>query len=661
MTRTTLLFAGAVFVAATIGLTQFSSAQTSDLLSSEILGESVLAADVLPIRDMLDGKSAAERAEIKATEMAKLNVAGTYTEDGITIEIRSIEKIAGGVQLFARAWKGGNPLGLGPNGTTEWERFRIYNPPILVPDPEGNIERSSEDAGITTTLRYKEDPLAALRSTLAHTIRVSSKEGGVVVPGRVGNTTSTFFPDADPESTSIDGMAYRITGSESWATIRAGAGTHTADTQTAEAPVFLEPASTGDSYTILRRGIFLFDTSSIPDTDTVTSATLSFASSGKNNNASFSSTSSLDPHVVASTPASSNSIAASDYGQIGATSFGSVTYDSIVTDSSTYNDISLDANGRAAVSTTGVTKYGVRAGADFSDTSPAHPGWVSSGNSRVNFVMADNTGTSADPKLVVVHSAAPSAPTSLLTNGLSNPTNLTGSTPEFSAVYNDGDSSDAAVSYQIEVSTSSSFASVYWDSGKTTLASSTPQGTRIAEISYGGAALASSTTYYWRIKFWDSLDLAGAWSTETATFSLTGPSSKVRKSVNESLTSSTALQSDDELRVGVSASTSYLIDGVVFASSTSATPDLVISFSAPNSAIIAVGYTNDTAEEALLESNATSSRIALQANTPKSIHIKGTVKMSSTAGDLILKWAQATANAAATTVLQGSYLKVEAI
>jgi hypothetical protein len=74
-----------------------------------------------------------------------------------------------------------------------------------------------------------------------------------------------------------------------------------------------------------------------------------------------------------------------------------------------------------------------------------------------------------------------------------------------------------------------------------------------------------------------------------------------------------------------------------------------------------VGYTNDTAEEALLESNATSSRIALQANTPKSIHIKGTVKMSSTAGDLILKWAQATANAAATTVLQGSYLKVEAI
>jgi hypothetical protein len=448
-------------------------------------------------------------------------------------------------------------------------------------------------------------------------------------------------------------------GPESWATIRAGSGTGAGDTDTAVYPCFINTNTTGDAYDILMRGIFLFDTSSIPDSDTITSATFSFASPAKYNNAGFTSTSSLDPHVVGSTPASNTSVTSSDYSQLGTTSFGSVAYDSVVTDSSTYNDISLDSNGMAAVSTTAVTKYGIRCGADFSDTSPAHT--VAGQNASVHFIIADTSGTSADPKLVVVHSAAPSAPNSLLTNGLSNPTNLPGSTPEFSALYNDGDSSDVAVSYQLQVSTSSSFTSPYWDSSKSTLASSTPKGTRIAEIAYGGAALASSTTYYWRIRFWDTLDLPGNWSTETATFSLAGPETKVRKSVNESVSNSTALQTDDELRVSLEDISTYIIDGVVFASSTSATPDIVISFTAPADAIIAIGDTNETSEEALLASNATSSRIALQANTPKSIHIKGTVKTVGVTGDLILKWAQATANAAATTVIQGRYLKAEEI
>jgi hypothetical protein len=74
-----------------------------------------------------------------------------------------------------------------------------------------------------------------------------------------------------------------------------------------------------------------------------------------------------------------------------------------------------------------------------------------------------------------------------------------------------------------------------------------------------------------------------------------------------------------------------------------------------------MGYTNDTVEEALLTSSATSSRIALQANTPKSIHFKGTVKTGGTGGDFLLQWAQATSNAAPTTVMQGSFIRAEAI
>lgn len=45
---------------------------------------------------------------------------------------------------------------------------------------------------------------------------------------------------------------------------------------------------------------------------------------------------------------------------------------------------------------------------------------------------------------------------------------------------------------------------------------------RTQELAYAGTALASTTTYYWRIKFWDDDNFEGAWSTETARFSLAG-------------------------------------------------------------------------------------------------------------------------------------------
>ncbi|KYK50150.1 hypothetical protein A1D31_39320 [Bradyrhizobium liaoningense] len=88
-----------------------------------------------------------------------------------------------------------------------------------------------------------------------------------------------------------------------------------------------------------------------------------------------------------------------------------------------------------------------------------------------------------------------------------------------SAIYNDTDAGDSAAKYQIQVATSSNFTTLYWDSGTTSMAT-TSQGVRSPDISYSGAALASSTTYYWRIKFWDVANKEGAWSTATSTFSL---------------------------------------------------------------------------------------------------------------------------------------------
>jgi hypothetical protein len=135
---------------------------------------------------------------------------------------------------------------------------------------------------------------------------------------------------------------------------------------------------------------------------------------------------------------------------------------------------------------------------------------------------------------------------------------------------------------------------------------------------------------------------------------------KVRKSANESVTRSTVLQEDNNLKLSLEANKTYIIDGVIMASSTSATPDLKIAFFAPSGAIVTIGYTNDQ-NEAILSSGATSTRIELPANTPTSVHIHGTVKTSGSNGDFQLKWAQFASNAAPTTVMEGSYLRAEEI
>ena len=121
---------------------------------------------------------------------------------------------------------------------------------------------------------------------------------------------------------------------------------------------------------------------------------------------------------------------------------------------------------------------------------------------------------------------APSSPTNLWTEGQTNPTGLTDLTPEFSAQYNDPDSGDLAVNYQIEVNTNSGFTgTVMWNSGKTSMTSVTA-GDRMPDKSYAGTALSENgTTYYWRIRFWDDSDTEGSVSA-VAQFTMNTPPSQ---------------------------------------------------------------------------------------------------------------------------------------
>ncbi|MBU0572673.1 hypothetical protein KKE60_03900, partial [Patescibacteria group bacterium] len=137
---------------------------------------------------------------------------------------------------------------------------------------------------------------------------------------------------------------------------------------------------------------------------------------------------------------------------------------------------------------------------------PAGSNTFGSTSSVINFIVSQN----------------PTAPTSLLTEGLTNPTNITDTTPEFSALCNDPDTGQVLNKYQIQVDDDSDFSSTLWDSGSSgTSMTDCIAGNRSQDITYGESALVlDGTTYYWRIKFWDDTGLEGVWDTESATFAM---------------------------------------------------------------------------------------------------------------------------------------------
>jgi hypothetical protein len=186
-----------------------STAEAVIQASSEPASNSIVMA--------LDGKTVAERADLKAAAIVEANPTGDYENPayGVRVEIQKIEKIDGGIQIFARAWKGDKQLGFGKDGSVEIERFRIFNPPILVDDPEGTIIREwIDDSGAVRQRKLREDPTAAIRADLAHTISIVGKDDANIVAGKVGRTTDTLHP-AGGESSPVDGRVM-INGQSSW-------------------------------------------------------------------------------------------------------------------------------------------------------------------------------------------------------------------------------------------------------------------------------------------------------------------------------------------------------------------------------------------------------------------------------------------------------------
>ena len=222
------------------------------------------------------------------------------------------------------------------------------------------------------------------------------------------DTTGTFYPDHNPESTSVDGWVahnYGANSGVSWTTIVGVTGN-----------TFNDSGSSGDQHAVywiddttnlwyyLARGIFLFDTSSIGSGQQIDSAIFSvkierLTIEGGTNTPNL--------NVYSSAPASDTALAGGDFDSVGSTEFSTSIAWADLTDEA-YEDFTLNASGENAIAMEGITKFSTRnANHDVADSAPT---WGAQHNqSIIDCYMADTTDITSDPKLAVTWSVATSA------------------------------------------------------------------------------------------------------------------------------------------------------------------------------------------------------------------------------------------------------------
>lgn len=223
--------------------------------------------------------------------------------------------------------------------------------------------------------------------------------------------TSTFRPVAGATAPA-DGHVRRDGVNESFSSIRSGAGSYNTETELS-ALAGLFASGTTDQYSDLNRAIFVFDTSSIPDTDTIDSATLYFTPREKNDGLGGS----HSICIVKPSPASPSDFANSDYNIANWDMTKQTTADMTIGSMSVDTEFSLtlNATGLSNISKTGYTYLGMVLDNDQANSAPT---WVSGQNAYVGMYSADETGTTKDPRLEVTHSAASTTVSPLLLSDL---------------------------------------------------------------------------------------------------------------------------------------------------------------------------------------------------------------------------------------------------
>lgn len=219
----------------------------------------------------------------------------------------------------------------------------------------------------------------------------------------LGFDSLTTFPNAgDPGTTTCDGAIRRSSAGEAWLTAFAGASNLSADMTLTTIHTAWIRNSSASNYDIVDRGAYLFDTSPLGASASITGATFSLFGIAQVDTGSKSPN--LD--VYTATTASNTTLAAGDsVGSVSQTG-SPMAYASFSTTG--YNDFTFNATGRGNINKTGVSKFGTR-NANY-DVAAVDPGGTNN-EFKFDIASADTTGSANDPKLVVTFTLPAGAPT----------------------------------------------------------------------------------------------------------------------------------------------------------------------------------------------------------------------------------------------------------
>ena len=220
-----------------------------------------------------------------------------------------------------------------------------------------------------------------------------------------------FYPDADPETSSVDGEVaehYVAAAGVTWANIIIATGSTAADNLQGFG-INIKAATGANLWMQLRRWILLFDTSSIPATADISSATLSIYGYGKEDFLSIL----PNCNVYSSNPASNTSLVAGDFDSLGLLAFcdSPIAYNDWNT--SGMNSFVLNADGLAAITKAGITKLGIR-NVNYDVDGVVPPNWISQKYSALYGRPAEKGG-GYRPRLIVNYTDIPTVTTNAAT------------------------------------------------------------------------------------------------------------------------------------------------------------------------------------------------------------------------------------------------------
>ncbi len=283
--------------------------------------------------------------------------------------------------------------------------IRIVNPVFRIPDGtfhsvitidrDGLVIVDKDGEPVTHLIgNYIEDIREAYFLTIIDTIKTATKNGDRL-PSKRGTTTTVFADTADGRISSAH--------SSVWNTCRDGGAGATVNVNTTDSSnaFSLEADNWGGTNCFIHELFFFFDTSAIPDTDTIDDATFSLVADG-NSSSTGSGIYEVREYDWGATLTVGDRIDLTTSAWTDNTLLATLAMTSWTATDNTRNDWVEQAGFAGAIDKTGDTHITVMSDDGYAATVPSG----SPADYSVGAHFADDSGTTNDPRLIVNHSAA---------------------------------------------------------------------------------------------------------------------------------------------------------------------------------------------------------------------------------------------------------------